>query len=134
MDIQRKAFQIIYDITGIILRWDKQQLSDKEAMREIVRTLASEVDKNGKFYELRKEKSSSVLVQKKVLAPMIIGVVFFAVLFGVTDPFTINDDVKKVEEEQISFEQLDETPSDIKEQNYSMVEDFSNKTISKKDS
>ncbi len=134
MDIQRKAFQIIYDITGIILRWDKQQLSDKEAMREIVRTLASEVDKNGKFYELRKEKSSSVLVQKKVLAPMVIGVVFFAVLFGVTDPFTINDDVKKVEEEQISFEQLDETPSNVKEQNYSMVEEFGNKTISKKDS
>ncbi len=134
MDIQRKAFQIIYDITGIILRWDKQQLSDKEAMREIVRTLASEVDKNGKFYELKKEKSSSVLVQKKVLAPMVIGVVFFAVLFGVADPFTINDDVKKVEEEQISFEQLDETPSNIKEQNYSVVEEFGNKTISKKDS
>ncbi len=134
MDIQRKAFQIIYDITGIILRWDKQQLSDKEAMREIVRTLASEVDKNGKFYELKKEKSSSVLVQKKVLAPMVIGVVFFAVLFGVTDHFTINDDVKKVEEEQISFEQLDETPSNIKEQNYSVVEEFGNKTISKKDS
>ncbi len=134
MDIQRKAFQIIYDITGIILRWDKQQLSDKEAMREIVRTLASEVDKNGKFYELKKEKSSSILVQKKVLAPMVIGVVFFAVLFGVTDPFTINDDVKKVEEEQISFEQLDETPSNIKEQNYSVVEEFGNKTISKKDS
>ena len=134
MDIQRKAFQIIYDITGIILRWDKQQLSDKEAMREIVRTLASEVDKNGKFYELKKEKSSSVLVQKKVLAPMVIGVVFFAVLFGVTDPFTANDDVKIVEEEQISFEQLDETPSNIKEQNSSVVEEFSNKTISKKDS
>jgi len=134
MDIQRKAFQIIYEITGIILRWDKQQLSDKDAMKEIVRTLASEVDKNGKFYELKKEKSSSILVQKKVLAPMVIGVVFFAVLFGVTDPFTINDDVKKVEEEQISFEQLDETPSNIKEQNYSVVEEFGNKTISKKDS
>ncbi len=51
MDIQRKAYQIIYEITGIILRWDKQQLSDKEAMKEIVRTLASEVDNNGKFYE-----------------------------------------------------------------------------------
>ncbi len=134
MDIQRKAYQIIYDITGIILRWDKQQLSDKQAMKEIVRTLASEVDKNGKFYELKKEKLSSILVQKKVLAPMVIGVVFFAVLFGVTDPFTNNDDVKIVEEEQISFEQLDETLSNIKEQNYSVVEEFSNKTISKKDS
>jgi len=134
MNIQRKAYQIIYDITGIILRWDKQQLSDKQAMKEIVRTLASEVDKNGKFYELKKEKLSSILVQKKVLAPMVIGVVFFAVLFGVTDPFTNNDDVKIVEEEQISFEQLDETLSNIKEQNYSVVEEFSNKTISKKDS
>jgi len=134
MDIQRKAYQIIYEITGIILRWDKQQLSDKEAMKEIVRTLASEVDNNGKFYELKKKKSSSVLIQKKVLAPMVIGVVFFAVLFGVADTFTTIDDVKIVEEKQISFEQLDEIPSNVKEQNNSVVEEFSNKTISKKDS
>ena len=134
MDIQRKAYQIIYEITGIILRWDKQQLSDKEAMKEIVRTLASEVDNNGKFYELKKKKSSSVLIQKKVLAPMVIGVVFFAVLFGVADTFTTIDDVKIVEEKQISFEQLDETPSNVKEQNNSVVEEFGNKTISKKDS
>jgi len=134
MDIQRKAYQIIYEITGIILRWDKQQLSDKEAMKEIVRTLASEVDNNGKFYELKKKKSSSVLIQKKVLAPMIIGVVFFVVLFGVADTFTTIDDVKIVEEKQISFEQLDEIPSNVKQQNNSVVEEFNNKTISKKDS
>ena len=134
MDIQRKAYQIIYEITGIILRWDKQQLSDKEAMKEIVRTLASEVDKNGKFYELKKKKSSSMLIQKKVLAPMVIGVVFFAVLFGVADTFTTIDDVKIVEEKQITFEQLDETPSNVKQQNNSVVEEFNNKTISKKDS
>ncbi|MCH8995956.1 MAG: hypothetical protein QQN54_02395 [Nitrosopumilus sp.] len=134
MDIQGKVYQIIYEITGIILRWDKQQLSDKEAMKEIVRTLASEVDNNGKFYKLKKEKSSSILIQKKVLAPMVIGVVFFAVLFGVAVPFTTIDNVKIVEEKQISFEQLDETPSNVKEQNNSVVEEFSNKTISKKDS
>jgi len=134
MDIQRKAYQIIYEITGIILRWDKQQLSDKEAMKEIVRTLASEVDNNGKFYELKKKKSSSVLIQKKVLTPMVIGVVFFAVLFGVADTFTTIDDVKIVEEKQISFEQLDEIPSNVKQQNNSVVEEFNNKTISKKDS
>ena len=134
MDIQRKAYQIIYEITGIILRWDKQQLSDKDAIKEIVRTLASEVDNNGKFYELKKEKSSSILIQKKVLAPMVIGVVFFAVLFGVAVPFTTINDVKIVEEKQISFEQLDETPSNVREQNNSVVEEFSNKTISKKDS
>ena len=134
MDIQGKVYQIIYEITGIILRWDKQQLSDKEAMKEIVRTLASEVDNNGKFYKLKKEKSSSILIQKKVLAPMVIGVVFFAVLFGVAVPFTTIDNVKIVEEKQISFEQLDETPSNVREQNNSVVEEFSNKTISKKDS
>ena len=134
MDIQRKAYQIIYEITGIILRWDKQQLSDKEAMKEIVRTLASEVDNNGKFYELKKKKSSSILIQKKVLAPMVIGVVFFAVLFGVADTLTTIDDVKIVEEKQISFEQLDEAPSNVKQQNNSVVEEFNNKTISKKDS
>jgi len=134
MDIRRKAYQIIYEITVIILRWDNQQLSEKQAMKEIVRTLASEVDNNGKFYELKKEKSSSILIQKKVLAPMVIGVVFFAVLFGVAVPFTTINDVKIVEEKQISFEQLDETPSNIKEQNYSVVEEFSNQTISKKDS
>ncbi len=134
MDIQGKVYQIIYEITGIILRWDKQQLSDKDAMKEIVRTLASEVDNNGKFYKLKKEKSSSILIQKKVLAPMVIGVVFFAVLFGVAVPFTTIDNVKIVEEKQISFEQLDETPSNVKEQNNSVVEEFSNKTISKKDS
>jgi len=155
MNIQRKAFQIIYDITGIILRWDKQQLSDKEAMKEIVSTIASKADNNEEeeaillenvelniesiddkkeFYNLKKEKSSSVLVQKKVLAPMLIGAIFFAVLFGVTDPFTNNDDVKIGEEKQISFEQLDETSSNVKEKNNLVVEEFSNKTILKKDS
>jgi hypothetical protein len=154
MDFQRKAYKIIYDITGTILRWDKQQLSDKEAMKEIVRTLASEADnkeeevvllKNvevnkesfdtkNEFYEIKKKKSSSVLVQKKVLAPMVIGVIFFAVLIGVTDSFTNNVDIKIVEEEQISFEQLNEKPSNIKEQNNSVVDEFGNKTISKKDS
>ncbi len=65
---------------------------------------------------------------------MVIGVIFFAVLIGVTDSFTNNVDIKIVEEEQISFEQLNEKPSNIKEQNNSVVEEFSNKTISKKDS
>ena len=50
MDIQKKALQIIYDITGIVIKWDKQQLTDKEAMREIVRTLASEVENNEKIH------------------------------------------------------------------------------------
>lgn len=143
MDVQKKALEIIYDITGIVLKWDKKQLSDKEAMREIVSTLSSEKDSDIEKVVLlddievkkelnKKEKSSSVLVQKKVLAPMIVGVVFFALLFGFSESITTNEDIKIVEENQISFEQLDEMTSNLEEQN-SVVEEFGNKTISKQD-
>ena len=145
MDIQKKALEIIYDITGIILKWDKNQLSDKEAMDEIVRALATEkendiekvvllddVEVNKESIGNKKQKSSSVLVQKRVLAPMIVGVVFIAALFGFTESFTNNADIEIVEENQISFEQLDEIPSNIEEQK-SAVEEFGNKTISKQD-
>ena len=145
MDIQKKALEIIYDITGIILKWDKNQLSDKEAMDEIVRALATEkendiekvvllddVEVNKESIGNKKQKSSSVLVQKRVLAPMIVGVVFIAALFGFTESFTNNADIEIVEENQISFEQLDEIPSNVEEQK-SAVEEFGNKTISKQD-
>ena len=137
MDIQKKAVKIIFDITGIVLKWDKKQLSDKEAMDEIVRTLAPEPEKSEEKVVLLddvevKEKSSSILVQKKVLAPMVVGIVFFAVLFGISEPFATNENMKIVEENQISFEQLDETASNGIEQN-SVNEQFGNKTISKQD-
>lgn len=142
MDIQKKALEIIYDITGIILKWDKNQLSDKEAMDEIVRALASDsendiekvvllddVEVNNELIENKKKKSSSILVQKKVLAPIMV-IVFFSVLFGLGESFTTNGDIKMVEDNQISFEQLDEIPSNIEDQK-SQVEEFGNKTISK---
>ena len=144
MDIQKKAVKIIFDITGIVLKWDKKQLSDKEAMDEIVRTLAPEPEKSeekvvllddvevNKESIVAKEKASSILVQKKVLAPMVVGIVFFAVLFGISEPFATNENMKIVEENQISFEQLDETSSNGIEQN-SVNEQFGNKTISKQD-
>ena len=145
MDVQKKALEIIYDITGIVLKWDKKQLSDKEAMNEIVSTLASEKDSDiekvvllddievkKELIENKKDKSSSALIQKKVLAPMIVGVVFFAVLFGFSEYFTSNEDIKIVEENQISFEQLDEMTSNLEEQN-SVIEEFGNETISKQD-
>ena len=55
MNVQLKALHIIYDIAGIILKWDKQQLTDKEAMREIVRTLSLEVENDEKFYDIKKK-------------------------------------------------------------------------------
>jgi len=66
MDIKIKAFQIIYDVIGIVLRWDKNQLSDKEAMKEIVEILASQAD-NGEFNNTKKKKKFNSF-QKKLVA------------------------------------------------------------------
>jgi hypothetical protein len=131
MDVQKKALQIIYDITGIILKWDKQQLSDKEAMKEIVRTLASEVENDKKFYNTKK-KFNPLRIEKKILAPLAITAVFFAVIF-VANPFTIEDTIIS-EDVEIKFEQLNEIPSkiDVIPKN-SVIEEFDNKTISKQD-
>ena len=129
MDLQKKALQIIYDITGIVLKWDKQQLSDKEAMKEIVRTLASEVENNEKFNV--KKKSYPFKIEKKILAPLAITAVFFAVIF-VANPFAI-EDVMISEDVEIKFEQQNEISSNIDEIPKNSVEEFYNKTISKQD-
>lgn len=132
MDVQKKALQIIYDITGIILKWDKQQLSDKEAMREIVRTLASEVDNDERFYDVKK-KFPPFRMEKKVIAPLAITAVFFVVLFAV-NPFAMYDDTIITEDTKINFEQQNEIPPNIdKTPKNSVIEEFSNKTISRED-
>ena len=130
MDIQKKALQIIYDITGIVIKWDKQQLTDKEAMREIVRTLASEVENNEKFYEVDK-KVNPLRMDKKIIVPVAISMVFFAVLF-VANPFTIYEENVIAENSEIRFEQLNEIPDKIDEMGLK-DEEFGNKTISKQD-
>ena len=63
MDIKIKAFQIIYDVIGIVLRWDKNQLSDKEAMKEIVEILASQAD-NDEFNNTKKKKKFKFFSKK----------------------------------------------------------------------
>ena len=130
MDIQKKALQIIYDITGIVIKWDKQQLTDREAMREIVRTLASEVENDEKFYEVDK-KSNPVFKEKKILVPLAISMFFFAVLF-VANPFSTNGEGIITENSEIRFEQLDEIPNEVEESSMKN-EEFGNKTISKQD-
>lgn len=132
MDIQKKALQMIYDITGIVIKWDKQQLSDKEAMREIVRTLASEVENNEKSYEANK-KFNPLKIQKKFLAPMAISLVFFVALF-VSNPFAMYEDSIIANEKEIKFEQLNEVPTKIDEASKNIAnEEFGNQTISKQD-
>jgi len=129
MDIQKKALQIIYDITGIILKWDKQQLSDKDAMREIVKTLASEVEKDARFND-EKRQFHPLRMEKRILAPLAITAVFFGVLF-VANPFALENEAIITEDVEIRFEQLNEIPSKIDEMpKNSAIEQFDNQTIS----
>jgi hypothetical protein len=129
MDIQKKALQIIYDITGIILKWDKQELSDKDAMREIVKTLASEVEKDKRFNDENRQ-FHALRMEKRILAPLAITAVFFGVLF-VANPFALDDETIITEDAEIRFEQLNEIPSKIDEMpKNSAIEQFDNQTIS----
>ena len=130
MDVQKKALQIIYDITGIILKWDKQQLSDKDAMNEIVKTLASEVENDERFNDAKRQ-FHPLRIEKKIIAPLVITAIFFAVIF-VANPFAIEDTIIS-EDVEIKFEQQNEIPSKIDEISKSVIEEFDNKTISKQD-
>jgi hypothetical protein len=131
MDVQKRALQIIYDITGIILKWDKQQLSDKDAMNEIVKTLTSEVENDERFNDVKRQ-FHPLRIEKKILTPLVITAVFFAVVF-VVNPFAIDETVI-TEDVEIKFEQLNEIPSEIDEiPKNSVIEEFDNKTISKQD-
>jgi hypothetical protein len=39
MSLQNRAFRIVRDVIGIVLDWNDRYLSDKEAMKEITRSL-----------------------------------------------------------------------------------------------
>ena len=125
--IQKKAFQIIYDIVGIVLKWDKKQLSDNEAMKEIVKTLESDVENDDRFFDV-KEKSYHFILKKKILSSLAITTVFFVVFF-VANPFFMDDESIITEDNAIRFEQLNEIPLKTDEpQKNSTIEEFGNKT------
>ena len=131
MDIKIKAFQIIYDVIGIVLRWDKNQLSDKEAMKEIVEILASQAD-NEEYNNLQKKKKFNSF-QKKLVAPLTIGAVFSVILFVAVIPLGVFTNIEPqlpTEDSKIGFEQLEENPYDVTEkiQNNTTIEEFSNIT------
>lgn len=68
MNIQEKAFHIIYDIIGVVIKWDKNQLSDKEAMNGIVDILASHAE-DEKENEIKNIKKLNYFkYQKKLVA------------------------------------------------------------------
>jgi len=131
MDIKIKAFQIIYDVIGIVLRWNKNQLSDKEAMKEIVEILASQAD-NEEYNNLKKKKKFNSF-QKKLVAPLAISAVFSVILFVAVIPLGIFTNIElqlPTEDSKIGFEQLEENPYDVTEkiQNNTTIEEFSNIT------
>lgn len=131
MDIKIKAFQIIYDVIGIVLRWDKNQLSDKEAMTEIVEILASQVE-NDEFNNTKKKKKFNSF-QKKLVVPLTLSAVFSVILFVTIFPFgnyTTLDTQLPSEESKIGFEQLEENSDHPGEkiQNKTTIEEFSNIT------
>jgi len=130
MDIKIKAFQIIYDIIGIVLRWDKNQLSDKEAMNEIVEILASQVE-NNEFNNVKKKKKFNSF-QKKLVIPLTMSAVFSVILFVAVFPLGIFTNIETElpsEGSNIGFEQLDENSDySTKIQNNTTIEEFSNIT------
>jgi len=131
MDIKIKAFQIIYDVIGIVLRWDKNQLSDKEDMKEIVEILASQAD-HDEFNNIKKKKKFNSF-QKKLVAPLAISAVFSVILFVAVIPLGIFTNIETqlpTEDSKIGFEQLEENPYDVTEkiQNNTTIEEFSNIT------
>ena len=131
MDIKIKAFQIIYDVIGIVLRWDKNQLSDKEAMKEIVEILASQTE-NDELNNIKKKKKFNSF-QKKLIAPLVIGAVFSVILFVAVLPLGVFTDIETqlpTEDNTIGFKQLEENPYDFTEkiQNNTTIEEFSNIT------
>jgi len=129
MDIKIKAFHIIYDIIGIVLRWNNNQLSDKEAMNEIVEILASQVE-NNEFNNVKKKKKF-ISFQKKLVIPLTMSAVFSIILFVALFPIGIFTNIETQlpsEESNIGFEQLDENSdySTKKIQNNTTIEEFSN--------
>lgn len=133
MNIQEKAFHIIYDIIGVVIKWDKNQLSDKEAMNDIVDILASHAEDEKENEIKNMKKLNSFKFQKKLIAPLAISVIFIGILFGtgnLNHIFTIPETQTPVKENKIGFEQLNEAPSDINEKiiNNTTVEEFSNMT------
>lgn len=133
MNIQEKAFHIIYDIIGVVIKWDKNQLSDKEAMNGIVDILASHAEDEKENEIKNMKKLNYFKFQKKLVAPLAISVIFIGILFGtgiLNNISTIPETQTSVNENKIGFEQLNEAPADINEKilNNTTVEEFSNIT------
>ncbi len=115
MNLQRRAIRITRDVIGIVLDWNTQQISDKDAMKEITRSLL--IDKEEKKEEIVEVKKDKKLFQnfkfgKKLVPPLIISGFFIHVVVGIVNPYEVisNFEVDTSTEEKLI--QLREIPTD----------------------
>ena len=59
MSLQRRTLRIVRDVIGIVLDWNDRHLSDKEAMKEITRSLLIHKDNNEKKIEKKEENDKT---------------------------------------------------------------------------
>jgi hypothetical protein len=133
MNIQEKAFHIIYDIIGVVIKWDKNELSDKDAMNGIVDILASHAEDENENEVKNMKKLNYFKFRKKLVAPIAISVIFIGIFFGIgilNHIFPITETQTSVNENKIGFEQLNENISNKKEKilNNTTIEEFNNIT------
>jgi hypothetical protein len=115
MSLQDRACRIVRDVIGIVLDWNTQQISDKDAMKEITRSLL--IDKEEKKEEIVEVKKDKKLFQnfkfgKKLVPPLIISGFFILVVVGIVNPYEVisNFEVNTSTEEKLI--QLREIPTD----------------------
>ena len=115
MSVQDRACRIVRDVIGIVLDWNTQQISDKDAMKEITRSLL--IDKEEKKEEIVEVKKDKKLFQnfkfgKKLVPPLIISGFFILVVVGIVNPNEVisNFEVNTSTEEKLI--QLREIPTD----------------------
>jgi len=115
MSVQDRACRIVRDVIGIVLDWNTKQISDKDAMKEITRSLL--IDKEEKKEEIVEVKKDKKLFQnfkfgKKLVPPLIISGFFILVVVGIVNPYEVisNFEVDTSTEEKLI--QLREIPTD----------------------
>ena len=137
MDLQRQAIQIVRDVIGIVLDWNNRYLSDKEAMKEITRSLlihknekngrnkveeekkdeiAGEEEKKQGVTELKEFRDSlkKIKFQKKFVAPLAISAFFIIVLVGGINLYDMISNVVSDTSNGEKSIQLRQTPTDDK--------------------
>lgn len=137
MNLQRQAIHIVRDVIGIVLDWNDRHLSDKEAMKEITRSLlihkneenarnkveeerkdeiAGEEEKKQGVTELKEFRDSlkKIKFQKKFVAPLAISVFFIIVLVGGINSYDMISNVVSDTPNGEKSIQLIQTPTEDK--------------------